>query len=212
MGFLNTQDLIAHHVALREASIGLQDPSVEAPTTELKLKQVETFEEKAPVGTHSKSKAAEPSKSVSSAIKYGSSEPIELYKPSVHGKGKNSTTESIASVENAKPSETTLNQTKAPYEKAMEQMKKKLAKNPLAVTSTLDSSPPSTDSVGNAETHSEVLESDSSYVEGTSTELMLMRGASKYKDCILEIPLSFIKNLSVYQRSRLEENGFHTVS
>jgi hypothetical protein len=210
LGFLNTQDLIAHHVALREASIDLQDPP---STTKLEAKLVESPKDKVPVGSHSKSKAVAPFKAVPSAIKFGSSEPIELYRPPVDGKGKKPTTESKASGENVKPSEATVSQTKAPIEKAMPQMKKKMAKSPVAVTPMVDTrSSPSTDSVGNADTHNKVSEFGSSYVEETSTELMLMRGAAKYKDCVLDIPLSFIKNLSVYQRSRLEENGFHTVS
>lgn len=216
MGFLNTQDLIAHHVALREASIDFQDPPrylPEAPPTKLKSKQVEAPKDEAPVATQSKNKAVASYKPVPSAIKFGSSEPIELYKPHVHGKGKNSRTESKPSAAHAKPSETTVSQIKVPHDKAVQQTKKKLAKSPVAVTITLDTrSSAGTESVGDAETHSEVSEFDSSYVDGTSTELMLMRGAAKYKDCVLDIPLSFIKNLSAYQRSRLEENGFHTVS
>ncbi len=43
-------------------------------------------------------------------------------------------------------------------------------------------------------------------------ELILTKGASMYKDCVLDIPVSYIKNFSLYQRSRLEENGLHTVS
>ncbi|KAG0557888.1 hypothetical protein M758_11G160300 [Ceratodon purpureus] len=214
MGFLNTQDLISHHVALREASVDLQDPprySSEAPATKLKAKQVETSEGKVPVGTHSKSTAVPPSKSVHSAIKFGSSEPIQLYKPPVDGKGKKSTIESKYSAEHVKPSETIVSQPKAPNEKALLQMKRKLTKSPAAVTPTLDRrSLPSIDSVGNADAQIKVSEVDS-YVEETSTELILTRGAANYKDCMLDIPLGFIKNLSVYQRSRLDENGFHTL-
>lgn len=216
MGFLNTQDLIAHHVALREASIDLQDPpgySSEAPaTSKLKVKLGESSKDKMSDGSLGKRKAAAPAKSISSAIKFGSSEPIELYKPRTNGKGKNSTTVSKLSVEIAKPSETTESQTKALNDKAMQQIKKKLAKSPVAAAPSLDTTiPASADSVAHSETHIKVSDSDT-YVEWDNTELKLMRGAAKYKDCVLDIPLSFIKNLSGYQRSRLEENGFHTVS
>lgn len=207
MGFLNTEDVIAHHVALREASIDLQDPprySSEAPTTsKSKVKLVKSSD-----ATLGKNKA---SKSIPSAIKFGSSEPIELYKPG--GKGKNSTTVSKFSAEIAKSSETTVSETKELNDKATQQTKKKLAESPVAVVPTLVTRiPASPHSVASSETHIEVSDFDSSYVEGDNTELMLMRGAAKYRDCVLDVPLSFVKNLSAYQRSRLEENGFHTVS
>lgn len=206
MGFLNTEDVIAHHVALREASIDLQDPprySSEAPTTsKSKVKLVKSSD-----ATLGKNKA---SKSIPSAIKFGSSEPIELYKPG--GKGKNSTTVSKFSAEIAKSSETTVSETKELNDKATQQTKKKLAESPVAVVPTLVTRiPASPHSVASSETHIEVSDFDSSYVEGDNTELMLMRGAAKYRDCVLDVPLSFVKNLSAYQRSRLEENGFHTL-
>jgi len=208
MGFLDTQDLIGHHVALREASIDLQDPprcSSDAPTTSnLKVKLGGSSKDKI---SDVKNKVGMPNKSIPSAIKFGSSEPIELYK------GKNSTTVSKLSADIAKPLGTTESQKKAPIDKAVLQTKKKLAKIPVAVTPTLDTRiPASTHSIEDSETHFEVPDFDSSYVEGDNTELKLMMGAAKYKDCVLDIPLSFVKNLSAYQRSRLEENGFHTVS
>ena len=211
MGFLNTQDLIAHHVALREASFDLQDPpsySSEAPTI-LKVNLGESSEDKISDG---KNKAVAPSKSIPSAIRFGSSDPIELYKPPMDGMGKNSIAVSNFSAEIAKSFETTESQTKALNDKALLQTKKRLLKSPVAVAPALDTRiPASTHSVADSETHVEVSDFDS-YVEGDNTELKLMRGAAKYKDCVLDIPLSFVKNLSAYQRSRLEENGFHTVS
>lgn len=186
MGFLNTQDLIAHHVALREASIGLQDPPTEVPKPS-KVNLGESLEDKI-------ARDRKKGKSIPSAIKFGSSEPIELYKP---GKRKDSTTVSKVRAE------TTESPAKALVDKGMLHTKKKLAKPPALDVKI----PTATRSVADSETEVEV-----SYLEGDNTELKLMRGALKYKDCVLDVPLGFVKNLSAYQRSRLEENGFHTVS
>lgn len=191
MGFLNTQDLIAHHVALREASIGLQDMPTEVPKP-IEVNLGESVEDKV-------AREKKKGKSIPSAIKFGSSEPIELYKP---GKRKDSTTVSKVKAE------TTEIPAKALVDKGMLQTKKKLAKPPALDTKI----PAATHSVADPESEVEVSEFGASYLEGDNTELKLMRGGLKYKDCVLDVPLAFVKNLSAYQRSRLEENGFHTVS
>lgn len=210
MGFLNTQDLFAHHIALREASIGLQDLSKyssEIPTATTAT----VTQEEAPDSNHNSNKSAPFSKSFPSSIKFGSSEPIMLYKSTVDGKGKGSTTKLKVNAKIAKSSETIESQTKGSNDKAVRQTKQKFARNSVATASTLDARITSIADIGSSDTHNRESDFVSSSVEINSTELMLMRGAANYKDCVLDIPLKFVKNLSVYQRTRLEENGFHTL-
>lgn len=48
------------------------------------------------------------------------------------------------------------------------------------------------------EIYIEVFDFDFFYVEGDNMELMFMRGVVKYRDCVFDVFLSFVKNLLVY--------------
>lgn len=218
MGFLDTQDLIAHHFALREASQDLQGPpqtKISPSSTKGREASQDEASELEQLQDSQKGMREAPVKSAPSAIVFGSSEPIELYNPTRNGRPNNAqpSESSTATSENVTSVDISESKSGPVQDKVARQMKKKLTRSPVEVQSLqVTNSPmegtPSRTSISETERSTTVTAQTNESTE----ELLLMKGAAIYKDCVLDMPVSFIKNLSVYQRSRLEESGFHTVS
>lgn len=222
MGFFNTQDLISHQFASQEASQDLEvvhDDYLKQHSTPPKPECKEadksggdkTLRGELDAKCQEKFKGHQ-SKPIPSAIKIGSSEPVELYKPHTDRRVVSFPLATGSKV-NAGTAEacSSSSQGNTVIENAVQQTKK-LSRSPLALASMQVTKTPATS--GHDANHvldAEISNSVPPRVKEKLTELMLMRGAAMYKDCVLDIPVTFIKNLSVYQRSRLEENGFHTV-
>lgn len=224
MGFFNTQDLISHQFATQEASQDLEEShedSLKQHSTPFKPESKEADKSggvKALQGelhaTSQEKFKGRQLKSIPSAIKIGSSEPIELYKPHTDGRVESFPLATGSKVDpvNVQDAGSTSSQGCAVTEKAVQQTKKKLSRSSLGLASMqVTKTPAISGHDANPVLDTETSNSVPPHVEEKLTELMLMRGAAMYKDCVLDIPVTFIKNLSVYQRSRLEENGFHTV-
>ena len=224
MGFFNTQDLISHQFATQEASQDLEEshedsskqhstPSKPESKEADKSGIVKALQGELDAKSEEKFKGRQ-SKPIPSAIKIGSSEPIELYKPHTDGRVESFplATGSKVDAVNVQDAGSSSSQGYAVIEKAVQQTKKKLSRSSLALASMqVTKTPAISGHDANPVLDTENSNSVPPHVEEKLTELMLMRGAAMYKDCVLDIPVTFIKNLSVYQRSRLEENGFHTV-
>jgi hypothetical protein len=156
-------------------------------------------------------------KAVPSAIVFGSSEPIELYNPARDRQANSNAQATLfkgPSSDDVDPTEATENQaTENQATEVPEKVNRQVKKVPGTVVRSKE----------NSRTLSENVPLDSPAVElqghpaavqskTIAKELILTKSASMYKDCVLDIPVSYIKNFSLYQRSRLEENGLHTVS
>ncbi|CAM6050174.1 unnamed protein product [Sphagnum compactum] len=220
LGFCNTRELIAHYVASREASQDLpqetQSKNSRTPRaleSNISLKTRESGGDKECNGFPNSVKQVSHRavKAVPSAIVFGSSEPIELYNPARDRQANSNAQATLfkgASSDDVDPTDACENQATEVPEKVNRQVKKV----PGTVVRSKE----------NSKTLSENVPLDSPAVElqghpaavqskTIAKELILTKGASMYKDCVLDIPVSYIKNFSLYQRSRLEENGLHTL-
>ncbi len=221
LGFCNTRELIAHYVASREASQDLPQETQSknsrtsrALESNIGLKTRESGGDKEfdrfPNSVKQVSDRAV--KPVPSAIVFGSSEPIELYNPARDRQANSNAQPTLfkgPSSDDVDPTEASENQATEVPEKVNRQVKKvpgtvvRSKENSRTLSENVPLDSPAVELQG----HPAAVQSKT-----IAKELILTKGASMYKDCVLDIPVSYIKNFSLYQRSRLEENGLHTVS
>ena len=147
MGFLNTQDLISHQFAAQEASQDLEgshEDSLKQHSTPSKPESkeagksggVKALQGELDAKSQEKFKGRQ-LKSIPSAIKIGSSEPIELYKPHTNGRVESSPLATGLKVNavNVQDAGSSSSQGNAVIEKAVHQTKKKLSRSSLALAS-----------------------------------------------------------------------------